>query len=273
MCGYCIEAAVITDLLEVVKGEERSEHDSFLGPIHLQEASDWRKELASWGSQDHSGGSVVSLCRHWSDCLSGKTSAALAETINAEALAELQTWLATLDYSPDWQWALRTDGSPPSPPPIELARTNLDCYISHWIQSPGSEDMAWDHKAMYERFLGVSIALDLVMKSAPDDPRLKVLATRNPVLTPFFSALDLWLQRRALHACTSHFGIEFIKENFGELRIEAIISIILSDLLIQDDLIELRASLQDRSHWTMNLGLVDLLEVLQIKIEEGRRLD
>lgn len=267
MCGYCIEAAAITDLLEVIRGEARSAHDPFLCPIHLQEASDWRKELASWGSQDHASGSLVALCRHWSDRLAGKAPAPLVETLNADALAELKVWLATLGYPPEWQWALRTDGLPPSSPPIELARTNLDSYISNWIQPSGPENMTWDHKTLYDRFLGVSIAFDLVAQSVPDDAHIKVLATQSPALTPFFSALDLWLQRKALRTCTSHFGIDFIKENFDALRIEAIISIVLTDLLTRDDLIELLASLQDRSHWAMNLDVVDLLEVLQIKIE------
>lgn len=267
MCGYCVEAAVIMDLIEVMKGEERSAHDPFLCPIHLQEASDWRKEFASWGSHDHSRGSLVSLCRHWSERLAGKAPAPLAETLNADAFAELKDWLATLDYPPEWQWALRADGIPPSPPPIELARANLDSYISNWIQPSDPENMTWDHKTLYERFLGVSIAFDLVAKSAPDDARLKILAIQSPAKTPFFDVRDLWLQRRALHACTNHLGIDFIKENFDELRIEAIISVVLTDLLIQGDLIELRAALQDRSHWTMNLGLVDLLEVLQLKSE------
>ena len=267
MCGYCVEAAAFSDVIETIKGDMRPTYVPILGGIHLQELADWRKELESWSSSDQAAGFLVPLCRHWSERLGGKAPTALAETLHPDALVELQRWLATLDYSAEWQWALRTDGLPPSPPLIELARANLDTYISNWIQPSGPVNMTWDHETLYERFLGVSIAFDLVAQYAPDDARLKVLATQNPTMTPFFNALDLWLQRRALHACTSHFGIEFIEENFDVLRIEATISVVLTDLLTRDDLIELRAALQDRSHWTMNLGLVDLLEVLQLKIE------
>jgi len=266
MCGYCIETGALYDALENIKGNVRPTYVPILGMIHLQEASDWRKELEPWRSDDQAGGILVPLCRHWSERLAGKAPTALVDTLHADASAELQRWLATLDYSPEWQWALHTDGLLPSPPPIELARANLDSYISNWIQPPCSDDMSWDHKTLYEKFLGVSIAFDLVAQYAPDDARLTVLATKNPALTPFFNALDLWLQRRALRACTSHLGISFIRENFDELRTEAIVSVVLSESLSQDDLIELKTSIQDRTHPTMNFSIVDLLELLEIKI-------
>ncbi len=266
MCGYCIESAVICDLLEALKSNVFRGHDTLFYPVHLQEASDWRAELISWDSDDHPRGALVALCRQWSERLAGNGPPPLKDVLATETMADLQRWLMTLDYPPEWGWALRADGSPPNPLPIELARAKLDSYITNWIQPSHSDALTWDYKTLNEFFLSVSIAFDIVAKCAPDDARLEVLATHAPSMTPFFDGLDLWLQRRATQACVSRLGPGFIKEHLGEIRIEAIISVVLSDLLTSDDLMELQSSLHGRSHHSFNLGPDDLLGPLQTKI-------
>lgn len=240
MCGYCIETAVFADILA---GERFDTHDLVCRPIHLQEASDWRSELQSWDLDEHGAGAFVALCRIWSECVAGSMCKPLNEVLAPSALEALKGWLGTLAYPPAGQWMLTIDGRPPGELPIELARASLGSYIHGWLQQ-ANPDAGWDHEKLYERFLGVSIALDILATAAPGDELLKVLATRAPRLAPFLDGLDLWLQRRALHACVAHWGVRFIDEHWEELRVEAILSIVIGNLLNNRQLTVLRAALQ-----------------------------
>lgn len=263
MCGYCIETAVFVDILA---GERLDTHELFWRPIHLQEASDWRGELQSWDLDEHGAGAFVALCRNWSERVAGSVRTPLSEVLAPSALDELKSWLGTLAYPTDWQWVLKVDGAPPDELPIELARANLRTYIHSWLQQ-ANPDAEWDYQTLYERFLGVSVALDILATAAAGDELLQVVATRAPRLTPFFTGLDLWLQRRALHACVAHFGVRFIDENWEELQVEAILSVAIGNLLSNQELTVLHAALQDRSHKGGDLGLPELLQAIQSRIK------
>lgn len=273
MCGYCTEMAALQDLLEVRRGGQIGPRDPLLCPIHLQEASNWRAELSSWNNIDHPGGANVALCRYWSDRLYGKNVAQLGEVALASpAMISHQRWLATLNYPPEWQWVLCMESSLPAPFPIGLARAKLDAYIAGCIWASPGDPTAWDYKTLNENFLSVSVAFDLVALGAADDTRLHVLATCSPSHTPFFDGLDLWIQRRALNACVAHRGAQFIETHFGQLRIEAIVSVVLGDILSPGDLRDLQASLKDRSDDSLNLKLDDLLEALEVKASGMERV-
>ncbi|MFD0738370.1 hypothetical protein ACFQZQ_03600 [Lysobacter koreensis] len=256
---------MIADLLEALKGGVLGAHDPFLYAIHLQEGSDWRRDLASLGSRCDIRGSLVALCRQWSMRLAGMNPMPLGEVLATDAFADLEGWLATLDYPPEWQWVLRIDGPVPHPLPIDLAKATLDAYINESMQPSLANGFVWDHKMLMERFLSVSIAFDVVTLCAADDARLKSLATISPSQTPFFDGLDLWLQRRALHACVARSGVNSIQEHLNELRVEAILSVVMGDLLTRVDLLELRASCKGRPHDSSYLGVGELLEALEIK--------
>lgn len=271
MCGYCTETAVIADLLEAMKDGVLGAHDPFLYAIHLQESSDWRRDLASLGSHCDIRGSLVALCRQWSMRLAEQNPMPLGEVLAIDAIADLEGWLATLDYPPEWEWVLRMDGPVPHPLPIELAKATLDTYISAWVRPSLPDAVAWDYNELMERFLSVSAAFDVVTLCASDDARLKSLAIISPSRTPFFDGLDLWLQRRALHACVARSGVHFIKEHLNDLRVEAILSVVMGDLLTRGDLLELRASLQGRPHDSSYLGIGDLLEGLEIRVHQLAR--
>lgn len=263
MCGYCIETAVFADILV---GERLDTHELFWRPTHLQEASDWRGELQSWDADDHGAGAFVALCRLWSERVAGSVRTPLNEVLATCALDALESWLGTLAYPPEWQWVLTVDGCPPNELPMELARANLNSYIHGWLQQ-ANPDADWDDETLYERFLGVSVALDILVTDAPDDELLQVLATRSPRQTPFLNGLDLWLQRRALHACVAHFGVRFIDEHWEELRVEAILSVVTSNLLSDRELAALLATFQDRPHKRGDLGLPELRQAIQAQLK------
>jgi len=266
MCGYCIEGVMLTDLLDLPDDDRQRPLGPMLCAHYLQEAADWRAELSSWERGDQVAGVVVALCRIWSERIAGIIGTPLRDELDADALSELETWIATLDYSPDWQWVLGIDGCPSGPLPIALARARLDSYISEWLQRP-PDVMDWDHNTLYKVFLGVSVALDIVSTQAPGDSRLEVLATSDPSLTPDFGALDLWLQRRALRTCVAQYGVGFIEANLDKLRVETILSMVTSDSLNERDLMAVQALVQGRSLRRMNIERDDLLEAIQLKLK------
>jgi hypothetical protein len=266
MCGYCTEQAVMGGLLGVLKGDPSETHEPLLRAIHLQEAADWRKELGAWEADDHASGALVALCRHWSERIAGRSPAPLGDALANAVLIELQRWLTTLNYPPEWQWALCVDGLPPDPLPIELARTTLDSYTDAWIEPSQSVPTEWDHETLYKRFLSLSISLDVLVQASAHDPRLRKLATHPPIKSPFFNGLDLWIQRRALRICVTNSGVRFIEENVAKLRDEAILSLIIGDQLAQCDLLELEAALRARTDNVANPGLDDLAEAIRLMV-------
>jgi hypothetical protein len=266
MCGYCTETAVFTDIIAGIEGGRLGTHDRSLYSTHLQEASDWRGELQSWDLDDDGAGAFVALCRIWSERLAGSVGTPLSGVLSVSVVEGLESWLKTLTYPPEWQWVLTVDGYPPGELPIEMARASLGSYIHGWLQQ-ANPDVGWDHKTLYERFLGVLVALDILATHAPGDELLQVLATREPRLTPVLNGLDLWLQRRALHACVAHSGVRFIDEHWEELRVEAILSIVIGNLLSNRELTVLHAALQDRSHKPGDLGLPELLQAIQSRLK------
>jgi len=263
MCGYCTEYAVLDDILWRLKGDAGQTFDPLLYPVYLQESADWRKELGFWEWRDHSQVSLIAFCRHWSERIAGELPASLPDLLSTDTLIELQEWLATLKYPSEWRWVMCDCGPLPSPLPVDLAKARLNLYINAWTGSSGPGTAAWNHETLQEYFLSVSVAFDVVMKADADDVRLKLLAVLSPKQTPAFGGVDLWLQRRALKACVARSGVHFIKEHFNELRIEAILSVVMSDLLTYGALRDLHAWLQGRSHDSMNLGVNDLSEALE----------
>jgi hypothetical protein len=263
MCGYCTESAALAQLMDEMNHGLVS-HDPFLYPIYLQQAVDWRTELASWECCDHPRGALVGLSRHWSERIADRSPSPLADVLDADAFVALQEWLASLGYSPQWRQAQGTDGSLPNLPSIEKAQERLDAYIAGWLKPTGAD--AWDQKTLHERFLEVSIALDIVTKCAPADERLQTLAIVSPDQTPYFDALDLWLQRRSLQAIVASHGVEFIGEHQAEIRFEAILSVVLGDWLAKGDLLMLEAALQAPSLAPCNFRVDSLLGVVQAKL-------
>lgn len=265
MCGYCTERAALTHLLEELNNG-LFPHDQLLYSVYLQEVSDWRKELTSWQQLDHSRGALVALCRQWSECIGEMSPVPLEGLLYANAFVELQGWLAAKGYPPEWRQAQDIKGTPPNHPSIEQARVTIDAYINGWLRPIPSDSNPWDRTTLNEQFLRVSIAFDVGARFAPDDERLKLLAMLSPCHVPDLNGLDLWLQRRSVHACVARRGVEFIEEYVNNIRFEAILSVVLSELLTQRELLNLQALLQVSSQESFNFVVDEILEAIRQKL-------
>lgn len=265
MCGYCTESAALAQLMDEMN-HVLIAHEPLLCPVFLQEASDWRQELASWERLDQPRGVLIALCRHWSECIADASPAPLGDALDADAFAQLQNWLAAQGYAPDAWHAQEVDAPQPSYPSLAQAKKCLDDYLDGWLRA-SPDSVAWDSTALNRRFLAISIAFDVVAKSMPADARLIELATLAPIHVPSFDGLDLWLQRRSVQACVAQSGVSFIEEHLDTLRFEAILSVVMSNLLDQRDLLKLQDMLHERALAPFNFGVDTLLESTQAKLQ------
>lgn len=258
MCGFCTETALIDRNLMALQGDMAEPLDAFLTPIHLQNVRDWQGEVRLLGSRCSESLALIALCRHWSARIAGENPRPLAEMFAASTLTDLQCWLITLDYAPEWQWVLQVDGSLPNSLPTELAHEQLRQYLAIAMEPSPSQSQESNRNELTISFLRVSAAFDIACKGGSAELILR-LATTTPTGTPGFDALGLWLQRRALRECVRRFGLGFMAENFEALRIEAMLSIVMGDCLTTAELLELKGLIPVRRHDTSNLSSADFL--------------
>lgn len=268
MCCFCWECGAIYETFWRLKGEAPGGHDPFAVPFQVQDAADWRRELASLSNDEHVCLNLIALCRHWSERIAGGDPAPLSGVLTSDAMVDLRSTLATADYPPEWQWVLCEQAPLPRPLPLELARARLDLYMASWLEELPSGESAWDPKSLHDNFLSVSVAFDVLMGAAPEDSRFKLLAIQSPSGT---DTLDLWLQRRAVWVCVAHSGVQFIKDNYDDLRLEAILSAVWSDLLDGDALRDLHTWVQGRTHWSSNIDPADFVEAIGMTADLAAR--
>ena len=97
------------------------------------------------------------------------------------------------------------------------------------------------------------------------DPRadvLKDIALVNPPLCDFLG-YDLWLQRKAFLSCVKAYGVDFIIDNFSDIRYELIYYAALKIPFNSADRAQLRQRIAaDKQHFTINYDADHVLELL-----------
>ncbi|MBL8256780.1 hypothetical protein J2X02_002625 [Pseudoxanthomonas japonensis] len=229
MCGHCTERAALSARLSMKSAGHATDIDPLLLPVHLQEADDWRHVLAAAAPGDDLVVAIVALCRSWSERLAGAACAPLRTTLGPARHARLGQWLSTLDLPATWTWLCDTEGDPPAVVPLEAARAELDAYLAGWLHVQESVAPAWDEAMLHERLPRVSVALDLVHRDAPGDDRLIALALSSPGAASPFSAIDLWLQRRAMQAAIAYLGPASVLPMLVRGRSGALLAAVLRD--------------------------------------------
>jgi hypothetical protein len=266
MCGFCLEGSVLRDLLDAMVEDVDLPDDSFSFLILLQEAHDWRKMYQAWGAYSDVRVEVIALCRQWSERLAPDVPRSSSANDAPISFKDLPGWLSTLSYRPEWQWVLHINEPLPEQVSIDAAMAELDAYIDECLRPPDAGVTGWNFYTLTVRFLGVSVAFDVLARDAPNDARITLLATTSPERAPSFEGYDLWLQRRALRFCVTRHGVSFLTTHLNELRVETIYSVIMSDLLSFDDLQKIKISIKNYTNPPMNLTIEDLSEALDAKV-------
>lgn len=246
MCGHCTERAALAARLSMKSARSAAQVDPLLLPVHLQEARDWRQLLAGAPLQDDLVVAIVALCRLWSERGENAADSPLQDPVDPDIRKRFDLLLAALDLNDDWSWLREVDGARPIPLLIEAACEELDAYLAGWLHVQSTTAPAWDEATLHERLPRLSTALDLLVREAPGDDRLVMLALSSPGAASPFSAIDLWLQRRATRAVIAHHGMAFVLPLLDRWRSGALLSVVLRDDLQRDALWALRGALAAR---------------------------
>lgn len=246
MCGHCTERAALAERLALMSTRGTVDADPLLLAVRMQEAVDWRGALRGMSASDDLVVAIIALCRVLSERTAGGASGALNEALPSPLLARLTGWLGSLDLPETWHWLRDVDGMPSVPLQATAAREELDAYFAGWLQAQVGSAPAWSDAMLHERLPRVSVALDLLCRDAPDDDRLVTLALASPGATSPFSAIDLWLQRRATRTVVAHHGIAFVLPLLDRWRSGALLAAVLHGDLDRAALHGLRAALAQR---------------------------
>ena len=95
---------------------------------------------------------------------------------------------------------------------------------------------------------------------------MEILATGGPRQAPF-NGLDLWLQRRAVRACTRCAGVGFVRDHLEERRDEAIVSVALGNMRSAEELIEVHSLLQGGASHASDQEFDELLRAFRRNID------
>lgn len=245
MCGHCTERAALAERLATPTPWGAASPDPLLLPVHLQEAGDWRQVASTVAGGGDLVLAIIALCRAACARLMQGERASLRDVLAPGLHARLEHWLASLDLPDAWTW-LRDEAPAPCPLPLAIARDELDAYLAGWLRVPHALAPAWDETMLHERLPRLSAALDVLHRDAPDDDRLLLLALSSPGATSPFSAIDLWLQRRAVRAVIAHRGVAFVLPLLERWRSGTLLAAVLRGDLDAPALQVLHAALAQR---------------------------
>ena len=247
MCGHCTERAALAERVQALARGDQPATDPLLLPVFLQEADNWRQLVAVESAGDDTVAAIVVMCRAWTDVINGaEPPASLEQLVTPSVHARLAQWRAMLVLPHAWSGLGADRLAPDVLPSLGAARDELDAYLAGWLHLRDRPGPPWNDAMLHERLPRVSVALDIVARDAPDDARLTALALSSPGANSPFSAIDLWLQRRALQALAAHHGIAFVTGLLPHLRSGAVLALVLRGDLDDTALHTLHAALRDR---------------------------
>lgn len=268
MCGHCTERAALAERVLSLETRATSTPDPLLSTVHLQELRDWRQPAWLENAQDDPTAVIVVMCRAWTDRVAGIPGAPLRDVLPGALHARLDAWRRTLDLPSTWAWLGDDAAATPDPLPLQDARDELDDYLAGWLHLSDGVSPPWNEATLHERLPRVSVSLDIIARESPDDARISALALSSPGAASPFSAIDLWLQRRALQALVAHHGIGFVTRLLGHLRSGTVLALVLRGDLDHRELVELQVALQDRPD-NGTEGTSDLRGALTILLGES----
>ncbi|KRA54592.1 hypothetical protein ASD77_08375 [Pseudoxanthomonas sp. Root65] len=267
MCGHCTERAALAERVRALARGEQPATDPLLLPVHLQEADNWRQLVGALSVGKDTLVAIVAMCRAWTDVINGvEPPASIEQRVTPSVHARLAEWRAVLVLPHAWPGLHADRLAPDVLPPLEVARVELDAYLAGWLGLRDRPGPPWNDAMLHERLPRVSVALDIVARDAPDDARLTALALSSPGATSPFSAIDLWLQRRALQALAARHGIAFVTGLLPHLRTGAVLALVLRGDLDEAALLTLHAALRDRPD-DGNEGASDLRTALALLLD------
>lgn len=229
MCGYCVEEAYFEFFADTACTDM---HDALIRFVHLQESPEWLDLITLHQSESSLLEGLIALCRSWDEEFfrPGKPGLAVLKRVLLPSLwTEMKEQVRPHAPSPDWKWVLE-DERLPSLFSIEPAKQVLAYYRRLHLRAagePAPNSDGWKERTqwLHDHFVWVYMSLIVADRFDTDTASLVAIAVELPRETPYFSGLDLWIQRRAALACVRRGGTAFIAKHEQDLRNEIAASV------------------------------------------------
>lgn len=282
MCGYCVEGGFTIDFIECEKSYKKVELNNILVTTCLQESENIPEIICELKKFDNFHGSIeIVFCRIWEMLLFQEDYEYSLSLLSEFETASINDFFIKLKGNNDHKLCeslsnnnLYTDRSnwknfiKNKPQLIEDSTNVLNDYYHFWILGKGKKTsdpskriqetgimnpientIPKDMGKFYSLFPIVYFSLLVLLRYQKDSNIIKLIALENPYDVPDFLGYDLWLQRKAFSTCTKNYGVQFILDNYDNIRIELIYYSLLKESVCLADMEVLKDHLLSDQHW------------------------
>jgi hypothetical protein len=302
MCGYCIEGGVALDFIQCEKASEMVELDNNWVSIYVRETDNVLDVVSRIKKfSDFSDSIDSAFYRIWEDLVFQQHRGlykAITHEFSTDSLEKFLRKLRNKNDSKAFEALGGTDLYVDSSrwdqfiinkeQLIEESEKILNDYYEFWIlgnnkeKSDSAKNMAeakiidpiggmaledWDRFNL--SFPMVCFSFLILARYKSDSKAITRIALKRPVNSPGWIGNDLWLERKAFNVCVKNHGIQFILDNYKDIRFEQIYYYLLKEPVCVEDLDVLKDHLQTGYPETYSIdpdSVVELIDELKSSV-------
>ncbi len=295
MCGYCIESGVTLDYIEREKISDNENLTDDIIPVYIQEGKNIDGAVRSLLKTGNLPAYIDKIfCRIWEMLIIDDNPSTCQyllrdmenETINnflsrLNLIHDSYTCKHLSDYNLYFNCDLWHQFVSDKDQLIDDAEKSLDAYYRFWILGKNKKEVDLsikkeetgvldpveattpeDFQKFYSSLPIVFFSLMILMKLEGGSNIIREIALKPPHDTPDFFGYDLWLQRKAFVFCVKHDGLDFILDNYEDIRLELIYYSILHDVISRKNLLILKNHLLSNHHWINAMDCNQVAELI-----------
>lgn len=269
MCGYCIEGGVVLYFIQCEKASEMLELENNLLSIYLRETENVLGIVSRIKTFDDFSESIdIAFYRIWEGLVFKQNNDLYNKIIHEFSAESLEKFILKLRneiddkafealgktelYADSNRWDQFISNKSQL---VDNAEEILNDYYDFWLLGSGksksdpSERMLetgimdpidntipsdWDR--FNSSFPMVYFSFLILVKYKSNSKLIKSIALKRPDNCPGFIGNDLWLERKAFNVCVNKHGIQFILDNYNDIRYEQIYYYLLTEPVCVEDL-------------------------------------
>jgi len=269
MCGYCIEGGMVLDYIENEVFSKNEGLQKYWASVCLQESTEFPRIISKLKTLDDFTSSIdIAFYRLWEMFLYGdnqdvydslrqeygeKVISDFLDRINNNHRNDMWAVLGDNDLYIKGDCWKRFIGNRDLL--IEHSESTLRSYYDFWLLGIGKETSDpekiveeagavdpienttpkdWDR--FYSLFPVAYFSFLVLGRYKHDSEIIKRIALESPHDVPDFLGYDLWLQRKAFAVCVKNHGVQFILDNYDDIRLELIYYSLLRESIDAADL-------------------------------------
>lgn len=301
MCGYCNEGAVVLNFIKNENSSNNEELENNWISNYLQESRHFPEIISKLKNFDNFQGSIdVTFYRLWEAILNQENSGIYHCLVNEYGAKEVNNYLTSLGnnyHNEGWKSLgdseLYINGHRFKQylgnvnQLIEDSESTLKSYLEFWIcgknkqisdpqrrmeetgiMDPIQNTTPKDWDSFYTLFPTAFFSFLIIKRFRNDSEILRRIALESPHDVPDFLGYDLWLQRKSFVACVKNYGIQFVLDNYDDIRLELIYYALLKDSICAEDLDALNNHISSHEHRVNGVdsnAVVELINSLKSK--------